>query len=203
LAFVAGLQRMPPRQAATLVLRDVLGFGGDEVASMLGTSPTAVKGTLQPARAAVDACLAAGPVRGLASRPGSAAERALARRFADAYVAADIDGVVALLTDDAWLSMPPAPHQYRGIAAIRSMLAASFGFRGDSRMYLVPVGANGQPALAGYVGDADGSGAVPAGLFVLAVAGDKIHAITRFHLDELYPRFGLDLTLTRPEAARQ
>jgi RNA polymerase sigma-70 factor (ECF subfamily) len=73
-----------------------------------------------------------------AARPGSAAERALARRFADAYVAADIDGVVALLTDDAWLSMPPAPHQYYGTGAIAAFLHASFGYRGERRVYLVP-----------------------------------------------------------------
>jgi RNA polymerase sigma-70 factor (ECF subfamily) len=185
LAFVAGLQRMPPRQAATLVLRDVLGFGGHEVASMLGTSPNAVKGTLQRARAAR-------PERpGQPGRPGSARERELARRFADAYVAADIDGVIALLTDDAWLSMPPAPHQYHGVAAIAGMLAASFRYRGDRRMYLVPARANTQQALAGYVSDPESGAAVPSGLFVLTMAGDRICAVTRFHLDELYPRFGL------------
>ena len=150
LAFIAGLQRIPPRQAATLVLRDVLGFAADEVADMLGTSPTAVKGTLQRARAALDEHRDQ-TGRGRAPRPGSDRERALARRFADAYVAADIDGVVALLTDDAWLSMPPAPHQYHGTTAIRSMLRASFEYRGGNRMYLVPTRANTQPALAGYV----------------------------------------------------
>ena len=197
LAFIAGLQLMPPRQAATLVLRDVLGFAADEVADMLGTSPTAVKGTLQRARAALDGHRdQAG--RGRAPRPGSDRERALARRFADAYVAADIDGVVALLTDDAWLSMPPAPHQYHGIAAIRSMLRASFDYRGDDRMYLLPTAANTQPALAGYVGGRARGAALPSGLFVLAVAGAMIHAITRFHIDELYPRFGLASSL--PEA---
>jgi RNA polymerase sigma-70 factor (TIGR02960 family) len=194
LAFIAGLQRMPPRQTATLVLRDVLGFAADEVAGMLGTTPIAVKGTLQRARAALDEHRdQAG--RGRAPRPGSDRERALARRFADAYVAADIDSVVALLTDDAWLSMPPAPHQYHGIAAIRSMLRASFDHRGDDRMYLLPTAANTQPALAGYVGDRASAAAVPSGLFVLSVAGAKIYAITRFHLDELYPRFGLALSL--------
>src|SRR5215468_7198075 len=150
LAFIAGLQRMPPRQAATLVLRDVLGFAPDEVAGMLGTTPTAVKGTLQRARAALDEHRdLAG--RGRAPRPGSDRERALARRFADAYVAADIDGVVALLTDDAWLSMPPAPHQYHGVAAIRSMLRASFEHRGDRRLSMVPARANTQPALGAYL----------------------------------------------------
>ena len=119
LAFVAGLQRMPPRQAATVLLRDVLGFGTDEVAAMLKTSQTAVKGTLQRGRAALET---ARDTIDRPPRPRSAEERDLARRFADAYVAADIDGVLTLLTDDAWLSMPPAPHQYHGLPAIRSFL---------------------------------------------------------------------------------
>jgi hypothetical protein len=68
------------------------------------------------------------------------------------------------------------------------MLRASFEYRGDDRMYLVPTSANTQPALAGYVGDRARRAAFPSGLFVLAVAGARIHAITRFHIDELYPR---------------
>ena len=199
LAFVVGLQRMPPRQAATLVLHDVLGFPLREVASMLSTSQTAVKGTLQRARAAMDQYRDdAG--RGRAPRPGEAQERALARRFADAYVAADIDAVVALLTDDAWLSMPPAPHQYHGTAGIRSFLQASLGYRGGRRMLLVPARANTQPALAGYIGGPAEPAATPAGLFVLTVAGQMIQAITCFHLDHLYPRFGLAESLPEPAA---
>jgi RNA polymerase sigma-70 factor (ECF subfamily) len=197
LAFIAALQRMPPRQAATLVLRDVLGFSADEVADMLGTSPTAVKGTLQRARAALDEHRdQAG--RGRAPRPGSDRERALARRFADAYVAADIDGVLALLTDDAWLSMPPAPHQYYGTGAIAAFLHASFGYRGERRVYLVPTRANTQPALASYLSGTDRASAAPAGLFVLTMAGPRIRALTRFHCDDLYPRFGLPGSMTEP-----
>jgi DNA-directed RNA polymerase specialized sigma24 family protein len=175
----------------------LLGFAADEVAGMLGTSPAAIKGTLQRARAALDEHRGQGG-RGRASRPDPDQERAIARRFAAAYVAADIDGVVALLTDDAWLSMPPAPHQYHGIPAIRSMLRASFDYRGGDGMYLVPTRANTQPALAGYAGDRARGAALPSGLFVLAMAGARIHAITRFHIDELYPRFGLARSL--PEA---
>jgi RNA polymerase sigma-70 factor (TIGR02960 family) len=196
LAFVAGLQRMPPRQAATLVLRDVLGFDSAEVAGVLRCSPTAVKGSLQRARAALSRP-GSEPGRGEA-RLAPARERALARRFADAYVGADIDGVIALLTDDAWLSMPPAPHQYQGTAAIRSMLAASFGHRGSRRLYLLPARASTQPALAGYLSDPARAAAYPAGLFVLTVAGVKVRALTRFHLDELYPRFGLPESLPEP-----
>jgi RNA polymerase sigma-70 factor (ECF subfamily) len=186
LAFVAGLQRMPPRQAAALVLRDVLGFATDEVAGMLGTSHTAVKGALQRGRAALDRARA-----GRAARPGSAAERDLARRFAEAFVAADLPRVVALLTDDAWLSMPPAPHEYHGIDAIAAFLRATFAYRGDRRVYLLPARANTQPAFGSYLADPAGRVASPAGLFVLTVAGGRVQAITRFHVDALYPRFGL------------
>ena len=202
LAFIAGLQRLPPRQAAALVLRDVLGFDSHEVAGLLGASQTAVKGTLQRARAAVRQQRdEAG--RGREPRPAAAAERDLARRFADAYVAADIEAVLALLTDDAWLSMPPAPHQYHGTGAIRTFLHAAFTHRGSRRLYLVPTGANTQPALAGYLSDPAQEVAAPAGMFVLTMAGTKIHAITRFHLDELYPRFGLAESLPEPVRAAQ
>ena len=197
LAFVAGLQRMPPRQAAALVLRDVLGFATDEVAGMLGTSHTAVKGALQRARAALDRARA-----GQAPRPGSATEHDLARRFADAYVAADLARIVALLTDDAWLSMPPAPHEYHGIDAITAFLRASLDYRGHRRVHLLPARANTQPAFGSYLTDPAEPAGIPAGLFVLTMAGDRIQAITRFHLDALYPRFGLPDSLPEPVGPR-
>jgi RNA polymerase sigma-70 factor (ECF subfamily) len=195
LAFVAGLQRMPPRQAATVLLRDVLGFGTEEVAAMLKTSKTAIKGTLQRGRAALEG------FRSNTDRPPppkSATERDLARRFTVAYVAADIDGVLTLLTDDAWLSMPPAPHQYHGLDAIRSFLEASFDFRKDRRVYLLSGRVNNQPALASYLTDREESTAKPAGLFVLTLAGDQIQALTRFHLDDLYPQLGFRASLPTP-----
>jgi RNA polymerase sigma-70 factor (TIGR02960 family) len=192
LAFVAGLQQLPPRQAAALVLRDVLGFATEEVADLLGTSPTAVKGALQRARAALGRARAGRT--GPAPRPGPAAEQQLARRFADAYVAADVPGIVGLLTDDAWLSMPPAPHEYHGPDAIAGFLRASFAYRGDGRLRLLPTRANTQPAFGSYLGGPGEPLGTPAGLFVLTMAGDRIQAVTRFHLDALYPRFGLPLT---------
>ncbi len=187
LAFVAALQRVPPRQAAAFLLRDVLGFPTAEVAGMLGTSPVAVKGVLQRARESL-APLRSGPGQ---AGPGSAEERDLAGRFARAYVAGDVDGVVALLTDDAWLSMPPAPHEYSGPPAIAAFLRASFGYRGDGEVLLVPARANGQAAFGSYLrapGEATG---VPAGLIVLTTGADRIRAITRFHVEQLYARFGL------------
>jgi RNA polymerase sigma-70 factor (TIGR02960 family) len=202
LAFVAALQRMPPRQAAALVLRDVLGFATEEVASMLSTSQTAIKGILQRARAALENHGGGNDRAGAPSR-GPASERDLGRRFADAFVAADLRGVVALLTDDAWLSMPPAPHQYHGIDAIAAMLRTGFGWRGARRVRLLPTRANTQPAFGSYMSDTPRPIAIPAGLIVLTVAGDQIQAITRFHVDALYPRFGLPESLPEPATPPQ
>jgi RNA polymerase sigma-70 factor (ECF subfamily) len=177
LAFVVALQRLPPRQAAVLVLGDVLGYPPAEVAGMLDTTPTAVKGALQRARAAL------GRYRDTAAEPppapGSARERDLVRRFAEAFVADDVDTLVGLLTDDAWLAMPPAPHEYHGGPAIAAFLRASAAWRTGQglRARLTPTRANGQPALDCHF---TGAGDRPGGLFVLTLAGDRLRGITRF-----------------------
>jgi RNA polymerase sigma-70 factor (ECF subfamily) len=187
LAFIVALQRMPPRQAAALVLTDVLEFPAPEVARMLGVTRPAHKGLLQRARAAT---------RG--SRPdpetaaaGSAAERAVTRRFAAAYAADDIDAVVALLTDDAWLSMPPAPHEYQGPAAIGSFLRASARSRAGRRFSLVAARANRQPAFGCYLPPAAGQPSAAAGLVVLTVEAGRITRITRFLDAGVLAFFGL------------
>jgi len=181
LAFIAVLQRLPPRQAATLLLRDVLGYTGAEVAAMLETSQTAVKGALQRARASLGEHLAEVKGVGGAPAPGSPRESELARRFADAFTAGDIEGVIALLTDDAWLAMPPAPHEYEGPAAIAAFLRASAGWhrRRGLRLRLAPTRANTQPAFGCFL-VADDAAERPAGLLVLTLRGDRISAITRF-----------------------
>ncbi len=111
-AFVAALQRLPPRQLAAVVLCDGLDLPVAEGASLAGTSPTALKGLLRRGRATL--CRQAPAGRAAAPAPGSAAEAELAGRFAVAYGADDVAGVVALLADDAWLTMPPAPHEHGG-----------------------------------------------------------------------------------------
>ncbi len=189
LAFVAALQHLPPRQAATLILRDVLGYTGVEVAAMLDTSQTAIKGALQRARASLDRQLA--KVDRRSPVPSSPQERDLARRFADAFTADDIDGVIALLTDDAWLAMPPAPHEYLGPAAIAAFLRASATWRRPRRRRLVPTRANTQPAFACFLTDAEKATAHPTGLLVLTVGGDRISGITYFLDNDLPRRFGL------------
>jgi RNA polymerase sigma-70 factor (ECF subfamily) len=193
LAFITGLQLLPPRQAAAVVLRDVLCFPAAEVADMIGTSTTGLKGVLQRARASLDQHRAeeAPPPQ------GSDAERELARRFADAFTAGDVDGVIELLTDDAWLSMPPAPQEYRGRTAIAAFLAASAAWRGERPMRLVPTRVNGQPAFGYYLAEADGTFEYPPGLTVLVLRGDRIHAIVRFLEPGPMSRFGLPDTMRR------
>jgi RNA polymerase sigma-70 factor (TIGR02960 family) len=194
LAFIAALQHLPPRQRAVLVLRDVLGFRTAEVADMLDSTEDSVKGALKRARATFEERLpAVGRQRPPA--PHSPEERALVRRFADAYEADDIDGLVALLTDDAWFTMPPLPLQYQGPPAIASFLRSSAASRGPRRFRLVPTRANTQPAFGVYLRDEHAPVAHAAGLLVLTLQGDQIAAITRFLDTSVLPRFGLPRTL--------
>lgn len=178
LAFVAALQRLPPRQSAALLLCDVLGFSLAEVAGMLKASPTAVKGLLQRSRTALDR-----DPRGLCGPPpvpASAGEQELARRFANAYSTDDVDALISLLTDDAWLAMPPAPHEYQGIESIASFLRASAAGRAGQRLGLVPTRANGQPAFVCFLGNPGDLSARPSGVVVLDMVGDRITGVTRF-----------------------
>jgi RNA polymerase sigma-70 factor (ECF subfamily) len=193
LAFVTGLQHLPPRQRAVLVLRDVLGFRATEVAEMLQSSEAAVKGALQRARAALETRLPAGD-RERARLPPSARERELVGRFADAVESGDVDGVVTLLTDEAWLTMPPQPFEYQGHTAITGFLRDRAALRGRP-LRLAPTRATGQPAFGCYLPDAQTATAREYGLMVLTLQGDQISAITWFGDSSVFPHFGLPRTL--------
>jgi RNA polymerase sigma-70 factor (TIGR02960 family) len=188
LAFIVGLQHLAPQQRAVLVLRDVLGYRAGEVAEMLETSEAAVHSLLGRARAAFESRLPA-TGRERAALPNSTLERDLIGRFAEAVEAGDIDGMVALLTDDAWLTMPPEPHEYQGRGAIGVFLRGREVSRG--RLRLVPTRANGQPAFACYLPRAQTDIARPYALFVLTVQGNQISAITWFADSSAFPHFGL------------
>jgi RNA polymerase sigma-70 factor (ECF subfamily) len=194
LAFVAALQDLPPRQRAALLLRDVLCFSAAEVAGMLDSSEAAVNSALQRARLVMSARLPARD-RDRAPLPRSARERDLAERFASAYSDGDIDGIIALLTDDAWFTMPPVPLEYQGHAAIAGFLRESLRWRGDRRQRLIPTRANGQPAFGRYLEDAHAPVFHGHGLIVLTMSGDRISAITGFVDSALLARFGLPGTL--------
>lgn len=188
LAFITALQRLPPRQTAAVILVDVLGFSAAETAEMLDCRPTAVKGVLQRARAEL-ARTSSGNGHAPTGGACSPIETRLARRFAAAFTAGDIDGVVALLTDDSWLAMPPAPHEYVGAEAIAGFLCASFDWRLGRDLGLQPTRANGQPAFICTLNGRTDSIAHPAGMVVLTVLRDRITAITRFLDAELAGRF--------------
>jgi RNA polymerase sigma-70 factor (TIGR02960 family) len=186
LAFVTALQTLPPRQVAALLLCDVLGHSTTDAAELLDTTPTAVKGVLQRARAGV---ARRADQRGGAHRPtDSRAEQVLARRFADAFDRDDVDALVDLLTDDAWLAMPPAPHEYVRPVAIRAFWEASVAGRGGRRLHALPTRANGQPALGCYLDTSRGERATFAGIIVLTMRGTRVSGVTRF----------LDPTLSGP-----
>jgi RNA polymerase sigma-70 factor (TIGR02960 family) len=193
LAFVAGLQRLPPRQRAVLVLRDVLGYSAAEAAQLLEASEVSVNSALQRARATLAGQLPS-PGRDRAPAPRSQRERAIVSRFVEAFEAADIDRLVSVLTDDAWMTMPPEPLEYQGHAAIAEFYLSRTWW-GALPVKLVPTRANGQPAFGYYLRDAHAPIAHAHGLFVLTLAGDKVCAITRFGDNSLYPQFGLPRTL--------
>ena len=197
LAFVAGLSHLPPRQRAVLVLRDVLGFRASEVAEMLEMSGTSVNSALQRARDALEGRLSARD-RERAPLPRSPGERELVGRFAEAFHSADIDGLVALLTDDALLTMPPEPLEYEGRAAIAEFLGTvPAGGRLD-RFRLVATRAHGQPAFGVYLKDPQAQIARASHVLVLTLEGDRISAMTAFHDTIVFPHFGLPRTVPWP-----
>jgi RNA polymerase sigma-70 factor (ECF subfamily) len=186
LAFVTALQALPPRQLAVLVLRDVLGFHASEVAEMLDATVESVNSALKRARAAMEH-----EEREPPPAPGSSAENALVARFVDAYEAADLDALVALLTDDVFVSMPPMPFEYVGREAVAGFCALILG--PGRRFSLVPTRANGQPAFGLYMHAPDGV-RHGTGLLVLALSGDRVSAMVRFE-NSVLPRFGLPRSL--------
>jgi RNA polymerase sigma-70 factor (ECF subfamily) len=193
LAFVTALQLLPPRQRAVLILRDVLGYHADEVADLLDTTVEAVTSALKRARATLENRRPASGATGSgpAPAPGSPAEQAVVERFVKAYQAGDVDGLVALLTEDVCVSMPPIPFEYVGRDVVARFFATVIL---GGRVYdLVPTRANGQLAFGAYLRGPDGI-RHGAGLLVLTLAGDLISAVTRFE-NGVLPWFGLPRSL--------
>jgi RNA polymerase sigma-70 factor (ECF subfamily) len=193
LAFVTALQLLPPRQRAALILRDVLGFPAGEVAHILESTEASVTSALKRARATLQRRLPRPGDDEPAPAPRSAAERELVERFTRAFEAGDVDGVVALLTTEVRLTMPPIPFEWQGRGPAGRFLSATW-ISLASRPRLVATRANGQPAFALYARAPCADGFVALGLLVLTLAGRSVRAITRFDADVL-PRFGLQQTL--------
>jgi RNA polymerase sigma-70 factor (ECF subfamily) len=191
LAFVTALQILPPRQLAVLVLRDVLGFHANEVADMLDSTVDSVKSTLKRARASLQRRLPPTGKREPPPAPDSPDELALVAKFVRAYESSDLDALVALLTDDVFISMPPMPFEYEGRDVAARFCASIFG--SGRRFDLVPTRANGQPAFGAYLRAPSGI-RHGTGLLVLTLTGDRICAFTRFE-NSVLPSFGLPRSL--------
>lgn len=185
LAFVAALQHLPGNQRAALLLFDVVGFTVAEIATIMDTSTTAVNSALARARRLLADL---GPD---AHRPASdAATRRLVADFADALAGGHIDRFVALLTEDVTWAMPPLRHWYAGRAAVADFAVAVPMTRCPSWRFRF-VGANGQPAVAFYVGATPDAVHEAWSITVLTVRDDHIAAITSFLGPEHFPAFAL------------
>ena len=191
LAFVTATQVLPPRQLAVLILRDVLGFHANEVADMLDSTVESVNSALKRARASLQRRQQPSDGREPAPAPDSTSEQALVAEFVHAYATGDLDALVALLTNDIHVSMPPIPLEYQGRDVVARLFASIFG--SGRRVDLVPTRANGQPAFGAYLRASTGI-RHGAGLFVLTLTGDRICAFTRFD-NSVLPWFGLPRSL--------
>jgi RNA polymerase sigma-70 factor (TIGR02960 family) len=190
LAFVTALQLLPPRQRAVLVLRDVLGFSSRDVGEMLETTEESVSSALKRARATVRREVPSEDREPPA--PNSPAEKELVARLTRAWESGDVSGIVNLLTDDAWVRMPPVPLEYQGRDVARRFF--SVAFRENRRFRLVPTRANRQPAFGMYIVDPITQIPHANGLLVATLAGDRISALTRFD-NSVLSSFGLPRSL--------
>jgi RNA polymerase sigma-70 factor (ECF subfamily) len=196
LALIAALQYLPPRQRAVLILRDVLRWRAAEVADLLGTSSTAVNSVLQRARAQLQE---AAPAEDEMREPADPGDRALLDQYASAFENADVTALTRLLREDAVFEMPPQPTWFVGRDVIlRFLKSRVFGEPGDIRM--VPTGANGQPAFAGYVREPDGVYRGHA-IQVPTLAGSRVARVVTFTDPALFATFRLPLVLSEGAAS--
>jgi RNA polymerase sigma-70 factor (ECF subfamily) len=191
LAFVTALQLLSPRQRAVLILRDVLSYSARETADILDASEQAVHSALKRARATIAQEMPSADAP--APPPGSRTEVELLGRLTEAFEHRDVAGLVALMTEDAWLRMPPVPLEYQG-RELAGRFFETVAFRAGRRYRLVPARANGQPAFGVYLYDGRSDVGHAFGFLVLTLTGDRISAITRFD-NSVLGSFGLPRTL--------
>jgi RNA polymerase sigma-70 factor (ECF subfamily) len=191
LAFVAGLQQLPPRQRAALMLRDVLGWEAAEAATLLGVSTASINSALQRARQTLARRHPDG--RPPVTPPPDDAQDSLLGRYLQAWEGHDLDGFVALLKEDATAIMPPWREWYAGRASIRSFFEAAWKTCGGLR--LVPTAANGQPAFAVYECTAAGGPWTAHSIHVLTLEPGAISTMTLFVQPRLFEQFGLPRSL--------
>jgi len=185
LAFVAALQHLPARQRAALLLTEVLGWSAAEVAECLEMSVAAVNSALQRARATLASRNVDPPAEALSEE-----QSVLLDRYVDAFHRYDVDALVALMREDATLSMPPYTLWLQGKGAISGwLLGRGAGCRGSR---LVPTSACGSPAFGQYRLNGSDSGYRPWALIVLELEDGRIAGWNSFlDTERLFPLFGL------------
>ncbi|HEV7459968.1 MAG TPA: sigma-70 family RNA polymerase sigma factor [Solirubrobacteraceae bacterium] len=179
LAFIAALQNLPANQRAVLILREVLGYSAREVAESLDTTVQSVNSALQRARKSVDDKLPEQSQQATLRTLGDDGMRDVVERYVDAWDRGDVDGVVAMLTEDATFAMPPLASWFGGREEIGIFLAG-YPLSGRWRWRHIETRANGQPALAFYSWDDDEQAYLPFALNVLTLRGDRISGVTAF-----------------------
>ena len=197
LAFIAALQVLPPRQRATLIARDVLGWSAKDTASLLGTTVGAANSALQRARETMHRHLPAERAQWTGAQL-SAAERDMLTRFIEAHERCDMAAAIAVAAEDLRVTMPPNPWVFEGAAEIAPLLAQANGM-GDWR--LLPVRANRMPAAASFLRRPGDTQFRSFKIDVLRVRDGAIAEITTFG-DALFPAFGLPPVLREAPDAR-
>jgi RNA polymerase sigma-70 factor, ECF subfamily len=193
LAFIASIQLLPPRQRAALLLHDVLGWSAAESARLLDASVASVNSALQRARATLERRLPAGRP---SVPPGpNDQQRALLERYVRTWETADVDGFVALLREDAVLSMPPWRQWYLGRDAIGTFFAWTQRLGRRGRFRLTPTAANRQPAFAFYSRGGPGAEWRAHSIQLLTLQDESISAMTSFVAPPLFAAFGLPTVL--------
>jgi RNA polymerase sigma-70 factor, ECF subfamily len=190
LALAAAFQHLPARQRAVLILRDVLGFSARETAEALETTPPAVDSALQRAHKAIEERVPAPTQQATLRALGDDKLRQIVDRFADAWGRNDVDAIVAMLADDVRMAMPPWPRWYTGLDAVKTFLG-NWPLAVRKRWRVLATGANGQPAVAGYLWDEQTTAFRPETIIVLTLRGPRVAEITAFRSPELFPIFGL------------
>ena len=191
LAFITALQRLPARQRAALILRDVLAWNAAEAAALLEISVPAVNSALQRAPATLSGTRSADS----ATPRLDDRQRQVLDRFVDAWQRCDIDALAALLREDVILSMPPELVRITGRAEVTRFFATvPAGGRLDT-IRLVRTRANGHPALAAYLPD-QSARCHGYGIMAFTITGEGIATITGFPSPDLFERFGLPPDMT-------
>jgi RNA polymerase sigma-70 factor (ECF subfamily) len=188
-AFIAALQHLPARQRAVLILRDVLGFSGAEVADALEATPASVYSLLQRAHATLDERLPDRSQQATLRSLGDEELSAVVNRYVEAWSRGDVDSIAAMLTETATLAMPPTATWFRGRDTIAAFLRRT-ALDGTRSWRMLPTSANGQPAVAAYVRDAAGR-YLAYGVTVLTLAAGGIAEINAFRDPSALARFGL------------